>query len=140
MINTIRSFIHQYSCSLNLGRNIFKLFKINLRSCSHAPGLVLSSHSIHPPIIPPNPDSISNSSRKELNAHFMLTTTNDDNVSKIDLEEVKSTIEGPMNTSCNHNIRNDVDCREVRWMENNSEVKKDQISPIPELRLLLVKC
>ena len=52
------------------------------------------------------------------------------NLPEVEAEEVNIFFEGPRNILCNSNVRNDVDCREVRWMENNLEAKRDQNNPI----------
>ena len=39
-------------------------------------------------------------------------------------------METPLNIARNPNVRNDVDCHGMKWMVNNSLVKKDQNGPI----------
>ena len=52
------------------------------------------------------------------------------NLPEVEAEEVNIFFEGPRNILCNSNVRNDADCREVRWMENNLEAKRDHNDPI----------
>ena len=59
---------------------------------------------------------------------------NDKNLLEVEAEEVTITIEDSKNTSRNPNIRNNVDYRGVRWMDNNSEPKMDQNGLIPTKR------
>lgn len=99
---------------------------MNLRSCLLTPGPVLSSDFTHP--------SIFNSFRRKKDIDFILTTTNDKNLLEVEAEEVTITIEDSKNTSRNPNIRNNVDYRGVRWMDNNSEPKMDQNDLIPTKR------
>ena len=107
---------------------------MNLRSCLLTPGPVLSSDFTHPSIFLPRSDPISNSFRRKKDIDFILTTTNDKNLLEVEAEEVTITIEDSKNTSRNPNIRNNVDYRGVRWMDNNSEPKMDQNGLIPTKR------
>ena len=45
---------------------------------------------------------------------------------EVEAEEVETIINALKNTSCN------VDCPGVRWMENDSETKRDQMGSIPK--------
>ena len=56
---------------------------------------------------------------------LILTTTNNENLQEVEGEEVEIIIKAPRNTSRNPKIRNDINCNGVRWMENNSETKRD---------------
>ena len=56
---------------------------------------------------------------------LMLTTTNNENLQEVEGEEVEIIIKAPRNTSRNPKIRNDINCNGVRWVENNSETKRD---------------
>ena len=116
----------------DLEGSVSKLSKVNLRSYSLALGPVLTSDFIYPHVVPPYVDTAYNSYGREMVANFILTTTNDENLQEVEAEEVKTTIETPRNTTHNPNIRNDIDCHGVRWMENNSEAKEDQNCPIPK--------
>ena len=114
----------------DIGGGVLKLFKVNLRSCSLAPGPILSPSFIHPPVMSPNLDVVPNSSRIEVYDNFTLTTRNDKNLMEVDSEEVGTIFDSPRNISRNPNSRNDVDGHGVRWMENNSDAKRGQNDPI----------
>ena len=63
----------------NLGVDISKIFKVNVRSCKLAPGQVLSPSFVHPPTVSPNLDVASYSSQVEKAPDLILTTRNDEN-------------------------------------------------------------
>ena len=114
----------------DIGGGVLKLFKVNLQSCSLAPGPVLSPSFIHPPVVSPNLDVVPNSSRIEVYDNFTLTTRNDKNLMEVDSEEEGTIFDSPRNISRNPNSRNDADGHGVRWMENNSDAKRGQNDPI----------
>ena len=127
----------------DLGGDISKIFKINLRSCKLAPGPVLSPSFVHPPTVSPNLEVAPGASQIEKGPELILTTRNDDNLEEVEAELVEPIIEPPRNTPRNPNSRNDVDCHGVRWMENNTDTKINQNGPIQKkrgvFRRLLVK-
>ena len=109
-----------------LGGDISKISKVNLRSCKLAPGPVLSPSFIHPPTVSPNLDVAPGTSQIEKDPDLILTTRNDDNLREVEAELVEPMIEPTRNPPRNPNSRNDVDCHGVRWMANNTEAKRDQ--------------
>ena len=127
----------------NLGVDISKIFKVNVRSCKLAPGQVLSPSFVHPPTVSPNLEVAPGASQIEKGPELILTTRNDDNLEEVEAELVEPIIEPPRNTPRNPNSRNDVDCHGVRWMENNTDTKINQNGPIQKkrgvFRRLLVK-
>ena len=65
-----------------------KVSKANLRSCSLSRGPILSASFIRPPVVSPNLDLAPKLSRIKVDDTFTLTTTNDENLPKVEAEEV----------------------------------------------------
>ena len=83
----------------DLRGSILKSSKVNLRSYSFTPGLKLALDFIHFPIVPLIIDPAPNSSRTEVDGNFTLTTTNNQNLPKVETEEVDTCFDDPRNTS-----------------------------------------
>ena len=92
----------------DIGGGVLKVSKVNLRSCSLAPGTIFFPAFIHTPIVSPNIDFDPNSSHIEIDDKFTLTTRNNENLLEVEFEEVYTIFEDPMNTSCNPNSRNNI--------------------------------
>ena len=104
----------------DLGGGNLKSSKINLRLFRLAPGPILSPTFINPPVISPTLNLVTNQPIEEVHDKFTIVTRNEEN-----LAEVESILETPRHVARNPNIRNDIDCHEVKWMENNSLAKRD---------------
>lgn len=61
---------------------------MNLRSCSLTRGPILSASFIRPPVVSHNLDLAPKLSRIKVDDNFTLTTTNDENLPKVEAEEV----------------------------------------------------
>ena len=57
-----------------------KVSKVNLRSCSLIPSSILYPSFINPPVVSPDLDSASDSSRIEVDDNLTLTTIYDNNL------------------------------------------------------------
>ena len=103
-----------------------KTSKINLRSCRLDPGPELYPMFIHPPAgsVPENLAPIE--PIQEVQDNFTVATRNKENLPEVGTEEVEPILEAPIRVTRNPNIRNDVDCHGMKWMENDSLAKKDQ--------------
>ena len=91
---------------------------------------MLSPSFIYPPAVSPNLNLTPNSSRIEVDDNFTLTTRSYENLLVVEANEVDTICQCPRNTSCNPNNRNDVDYHGIRWMENNSDAKRNENGPI----------
>ena len=72
----LRMYIH---AKFDLGWDISKISKVNLRSFKLTPGPVLSPSFIHPPTVSINLDVASDVSQAEKAPDLILTTRNDEN-------------------------------------------------------------
>ena len=106
-----------------LGGEILKSSKINLRSCRLAPGSELCPEFIYPPAVSVPEVLAPIEPIQEVQDNFTVATRNEENLPEVDAEEVEHVARNP-------NIRNDVDCYGVKWMENDSLAKKDKNGPI----------
>ena len=113
-----------------LGGGILKSSKINLRSCRLAPGPELCPEFIHSPAVSVPEILAPIEPIQEVQDNFTVATRNEENLPEVDAEEVEPILEAPIRVPRNPNIRNDVDCHGMKWMENNSLAKKDQNGPI----------
>ena len=113
-----------------LGGGILKSSKINLRSCRLDPDPTLCPEFIHPPDVSVPEILAAIEPIQEVQDNFTVATRNEENLPEIDAEEVEPILEAPIRVPCNPNIRNDVDCHGMMWMENDSLAKKDQNGPI----------
>ena len=107
----LRMHIH---AKFDLGGDISKISKVNLRSYNLAPRPVLSPSFIHPPTVSPNLDLASDASQVEKGPDLILTTRSDENREEVEAELVKTIIEPPRNLTRNPNTRSDVDYHGVR--------------------------
>ena len=62
---------------------------------------------------------------QEVQDNFTVATRHLENLPEVDAEEAEPILGTPRLVSRNPNIRNDVDCHGMKWMENNSLAKKD---------------
>ena len=113
-----------------LGGGILKSCKINLRSCRLAPGPILCPDFIHPPAVSVPEILAPIEPIQEVQDNFTVATRNEENLPEVDAVEVAPILEAPIRVPRNPNIRNDVDCHGMKWMENDSLAKKDQNGPI----------
>ena len=98
----LRMHIH---AKFDLGGDISKISKVNLRSCKLAPGPVLSPSFIHPPVVSPNLDVAPNIFQAGKGPDLILTTRNDENREEVEAELVETIIEPPRNLTGNHYTR-----------------------------------